>query len=114
MCARLEHVVAVEYFDFVRATASRDDQVSCVLLELGSIYQTGFLGRKAFVPRDVLNRFAGAEVPELELFVILVGSSQKVAVVEVDRVSTDVGTVYRSDGVCLPDIPDFHIVIPTS
>jgi len=70
--AWLEHVVSIENFDFVCTTATGNNQITSVLLELGSIDQARLIRRETFIPWDILDRLTGTKVPQLQLLVGLV------------------------------------------
>ena len=114
LCTWFKHVVTVEYFYFIWTTTTCDNQVTSVLLELCTIYQAWLFRWKSFIPVDILDWFTCTEIPELKWIVRLVWSCKKVSVVEIDRITTNVWPIDRSDWWRLSNIPDFDIVIPRS
>jgi hypothetical protein len=109
-----EHVVCVEDLHFICTRTSRNNKITSVFLELGGIDETWLIRWKAFVPTDVLDVLTASKVPELELLVVLVGASEDEAIMEIYGVAADVWAINRSARTRLPDVPDFHILIPTS
>ena len=114
LCTWFEHVVTVEYFNFIWTTSTCDNQVTSVLLELCTIDQAWFFRWKAFIPIDVFDWFASTEIPELKWVVWFVGASEKISVVKINRITTNVWPIYWSDWWRLSNIPNFDIVIPRS
>jgi len=112
--AWFEHVVCVEHLYFICARTSWDNEITCILLELGGIYKTRLIRWKAFVPINILNMLTATEVPKLELFAILIGASQNKTIMKIDWITANIRSIYRSTRTWLSDIPHFHILIPTS
>lgn len=58
--------------------------------------------------------FACTKVPKLQLFIILIRTCQNKTIMEINWVTTNVWPINWSARTWLPDIPYFHILIPTS
>ena len=113
LSAWFEHIVGIKNFNFICTRSSWNDEITCILLELWSIYKAWFIGWETFVPIDIFNVFTSTEVPKLKLLVILICSSKNETIMKIDWITTDIWSINGSTRTWLSDIPYLHILIPT-
>lgn len=115
LSAWLEHLLAVEYLDFVGACTTCDDQVTRSLLELSRVNHARLLRWHSVIPADGLDRVSSAEVPKLKLFVGGMRAREEITIVYIDGVTTYVWRINRSYWTSrVTHIPDHDRFVPTA
>ena len=113
-CARFEIEVAVEHLDFIVTTSSCKNQVSCGLEELGRIHLALLRTVKPVIPFDVFDELGRAQIVNLHLFIWAPRSAKNITLVQVQRISTNVGVSNLTHRRTLAHIPNVDHLVPTS
>lgn len=112
---RLESINTVKNLDLVASRSSSNDVLTSSLHELGAI-DLARRGRLevAVVPGDVIEQFTVIEGEHSKLVTSLVRSSKDDTILDIQGVSSNVGSEDTSDGSWFSHVPHFNGLVPSS